>query len=357
MAEGQTSTGFFLGANSARGFVSLYDGFNRPDPLCFHRIIKGGPGCGKSSFMRRIGDGARAAGYAVEYIFCSGDPDSLDGIRIPALGVSYADGTAPHVQEPPLPGAAGDYVDLGQFLSREALAPRYGELEALTRAYRAKYQEAYPRLAAAAALLPKNTAGLRSDAVTEKLRQRAAAAAARELPSGGDGGCTRRFLSAVTCRGRLRLDGTLCALCDRIWLLDNSYGGGHEFLAALEAEAAKRGCRRILCPDPLEPEKPEALLFPGLRIGFLADDGSATSAALPIYRHLRLDALTDPPAVLRPTLRKLRRESELLLRAGEASLAQAKALHDALEVLYRPCVDFAGVDAVAEAHLRALGLE
>ena len=45
---------FFLGANSEEGFFSLYDQLlgGRLDDLM---ILKGGPGCGKSTFMRRVG--------------------------------------------------------------------------------------------------------------------------------------------------------------------------------------------------------------------------------------------------------------------------------------------------------------
>ena len=45
--------------------------------------VIGPSGSGKSTFMRIIADSARKAGMSVEYIHCSGDPDSLDGIRIP----------------------------------------------------------------------------------------------------------------------------------------------------------------------------------------------------------------------------------------------------------------------------------
>ena len=89
--EKQLITRYFLGANAYSGFYSLYGGFcaGEGDYL---RVIKGGPGTGKSALMRRIGAAAERAGHDVEYILCSGDPDSLDGVYIPALGVGYADG-------------------------------------------------------------------------------------------------------------------------------------------------------------------------------------------------------------------------------------------------------------------------
>ena len=36
-------------------------------------------------------------GYDVEYMHCSSDNNSLDGIVIPKIGVAMIDGTAPHV--------------------------------------------------------------------------------------------------------------------------------------------------------------------------------------------------------------------------------------------------------------------
>mgnify|MGYP002867796410 CR=1 FL=1 len=118
------TTRYFLGANSAHGFFSLYDGFAQPEDGVFLHVIKGGPGCGKSSFMKRIGHRAEKAGQDVEYISCSGDPDSLDGVWIPALGVAYADGTAPHVLDPAYPGGGGSYLDLGAFYDEAALRPK-----------------------------------------------------------------------------------------------------------------------------------------------------------------------------------------------------------------------------------------
>ena len=90
-------TRWFLGANSCRGFSSLYEGYVDPAAGEFLRVIKGGPGCGKSTLMKRIGKAAEDAGLPVEYIHCSGDPESLDAVWLPTLRTGYVDGTAPHV--------------------------------------------------------------------------------------------------------------------------------------------------------------------------------------------------------------------------------------------------------------------
>ena len=140
---------YFLGANTGKGFVSVYEDFCRPESGNFLYVIKGGPGCGKSSFMKKIGKAAEEAGLDVEYVLCSGDPDSLDGVLVPAWHVGYADGTSPHVLDVALPAASGAYLDLGQFYDVSALRPKRDALADLTEKYRAQYAIAYAALAQA----------------------------------------------------------------------------------------------------------------------------------------------------------------------------------------------------------------
>lgn len=88
---------YYLGANSPTGFYSLYDELMDPAEAAGIYILKGGPGCGKSTLMRRVAQQAEDAGLKVEYIPCSGDPDSLDAVILPEKKIALVDGTAPHV--------------------------------------------------------------------------------------------------------------------------------------------------------------------------------------------------------------------------------------------------------------------
>ena len=135
----------FLGCNSCRGFLSLYGDFP-PDAKAFLHIVKGGPGTGKSGFMRRIGRAAEERGLDVSYVLCSGDPDSLDGVYVPALGQAWADGTAPHVIEPRHFGVDSDYVNLGRFCRLPLREEDGDSIRRLSAEYRALYAEAYEAL-------------------------------------------------------------------------------------------------------------------------------------------------------------------------------------------------------------------
>ena len=142
---------YFLGGNTCRGFFSLYGGFP-PEEGAFLHVIKGGPGTGKSGFMRAVARAAEAHGLDVHYVLCSGDPDSLDGVYIPALHQAWVDGTAPHAAEPRHFGADSDYVNLSAFVRLPLTEKDQDEILRITAAYRALYSDAYEKLRQAKAL-------------------------------------------------------------------------------------------------------------------------------------------------------------------------------------------------------------
>ena len=79
---------YFPGGNTAGGFCSHF-GDILPAPMQRRMFyLKGGPGVGKSTLMRRVGEAAEKAGLEVEYFHCSSDPDSLDAVCLPQKGAA-----------------------------------------------------------------------------------------------------------------------------------------------------------------------------------------------------------------------------------------------------------------------------
>jgi hypothetical protein len=85
----------FPGGNTSKGFFSFYDQIIPEDAERIF-VIKGGPGVGKSSFMKTIAEEFLKLGYDVEFHYCSSDNKSLDGLVIKKANVALLDGTAPH---------------------------------------------------------------------------------------------------------------------------------------------------------------------------------------------------------------------------------------------------------------------
>lgn len=108
---------YFLGAgNTCKLFKNYFDNILYGDDG-FEYILKGGPGTGKSSFMKKVGEYFENRGFQVEYFFCSSDIDSLDGIRIVEKNICIVDGTAPHVTEASIPGVKEKIINLGMFIN------------------------------------------------------------------------------------------------------------------------------------------------------------------------------------------------------------------------------------------------
>ena len=112
----------FPGGNTSKGFHSFYDYIIEPDATRIF-VIKGGPGVGKSTFMRKIGETMLSRGYDVELHCCSSDNGSLDGVMIPAIRVALLDGTAPQSAVPivKLINAVHRAADTGKYTGNPAL--------------------------------------------------------------------------------------------------------------------------------------------------------------------------------------------------------------------------------------------
>ena len=339
-------TNFFAGANSGSGFQNLFSEIADLEDTYDLMVLKGGPGVGKNTFMREIGRAMEAAGTPVEYLWCSGDPDSLDGVVVPEIRCAVVDGTAPHVIEPKYPAAVDRYVDLGRFYDLTAAKAAAEEVRARTREYQAAYARAYHCLRAARQVELAAAASVERTFDREKLERRTAGIIARELRRrGGERGRTaRRFLGSITHRGYVWRFDSVDALCPRVYELDDSWELAGEALAVLHGAASEKGWDTIACCAPEDPSRLEHLLIPGLGLAFVTSRPNMAYGKKP-FRRVRVDAMAQPEG--RARLRFQARMAALLRGEGVAALKEAKAGHDALEAVYNPYVDFDGVRTLA----------
>lgn len=350
MAE-NTYIQYFLGANSPSGFYSLYDQLIVPEAAQAIYILKGGPGCGKSTLMRRVGRLLQEKDVPAEYILCSGDPDSLDAVIFPTLRVALVDGTAPHVVEPKYPGVVESYVNLGDCYDKDALGDLRQEIMGCMKGYKGCYQSAYRCLRAAAEVSADVRSALLTDRLAQRLAKRADGILSRELkPRKGvqPGQVRQRFLGAITHKGPLCLYDTALAQCQKIYEFSDRYGLAHDTLTPLLTGAVRSGYDVVACPDPMAPDRLAHLLIPELSLAFLTSTPDTPLPDAP-YRRVRLDTMADE-AILRrnrPRFRFAQKVSAALVEEAVDSLAQAKAMHDELEQLYNPYVDFDRVDQTA----------
>ena len=143
-----SSLKIFAASNGYGGFKSYFGEIFNPDEYERLYIIKGGPGTGKSSLMKKYAESMAARGLDVIRIYCSSDPSSLDGVIAynGSLRVGIIDGTAPHTRDTSYPGAVDVILDLGQSFDLPTLAAHREEIKELARAKARSYREAYEHL-------------------------------------------------------------------------------------------------------------------------------------------------------------------------------------------------------------------
>lgn len=346
---------YFLGANSRYGFHSLYNSFCKAEDGCFLYVIKGGPGCGKSSFMRCIGSAAEKEGLDCEYILCSGDPDSIDGVLIPALGVGYVDGTAPHAIDAAYPGCGAMYLDLGRYYNSAALRHRLNDIMELSGQYKGLYNSAYTCIALGAAAMPRYMPGIWGSEEMEKVDRKVLGLCKREFGKGKSQSIIKeRFLDAISCKGRCCLHRDIEESYQRTYILDNKFGLGNYYLQKLLEASAGRSEEIIVCRDCLDPKLISAIMFPRSSLALICS--TPDRHEFRHSRHIRLDNIIskDNTAHIRLQVRTGERMSKNALGIATKTLADAKAIHDKIEDIYNPHVDFDGVYREAQRHIELL---
>ncbi len=88
----------FFGGSTPRGAMDYVP--NITEELATRYFIKGRPGSGKSTMLKKILDNARARGIDAEVYHCGFDPDSLDMLLFPELDLCIFDSTSPHEYYP-----------------------------------------------------------------------------------------------------------------------------------------------------------------------------------------------------------------------------------------------------------------
>lgn len=347
---------FFLGANTPQGFVSRFDQLADADLGWRQFVIKGGPGTGKSTMMKKIVAAYQDKSSKIEQIHCSSDVDSLDGVIIHDIKTSIADGTSPHVIEPKYPGAFEQLVDLSVCWDENKLFECREEIMDISRKISRCHEHCCRFLGAAGSLLSDTYRIALEATMPTKVKKAAARIVHNEFRGTPDGTAKEsvRFISAVTNKGCVMFSETANTLCDRIWLIDDAYGASSRLLLGeLRTLALEGGWDIITCYCPLSPfEKIEHLFIPSLRIGFMTQNLFMTPDVEP-YKIIRSRRFTDPD-LLKKSRKRIafnKKAATHMIERAAALLAEAKNKHDILEDYYVKAMDFAKVNAVSEQTL------
>lgn len=343
-AEQSMQHKYFAASNSAQGFKNYYpEVFARADHLY---IIKGGPGTGKSSFMKKYARQAEADGLVCEYYYCSSDPSSLDGVLIHGKEriIGFLDGTAPHVSEPRFPGAREEIVNLGELWNTELLVKQKNEIIALSERKSAEYKSAYTFLRSVGNLRAVSDGLLEEVLDRAKLRS-AVARLIKDLPS-GKMSYIPSVLDSVSMSGRIRLD-TFAKNAKKLYVVSDFYGVGQIFLTALFEALKECEIFARVSFDPVCSDRVDGIFLEKDRVAFVTERNSFVEGDEDGLRDVEIIQINSKRFVDVEGLRDIRSELRYTARLAQSSLdgalhslSKAKIYHFLLEDIYGKTMDW-----------------
>ena len=346
---------FFLGVNSPQGFISRFDRLAGIEDGWRTLIIKGGPGGGKSTLLKRIYEAFAERFHDIEIIHCSSDMDSVDAVIVAPLRVAIVDGTPPHAIEPKYPGAVESIVNIGACWSENKLYASREKITQLTDLCSTRHEHAC-RFMNAAAILSNDTYKIALNTLDKnKLGAYLSRLSARELKARRDtpGKEKVRFLSAVTDKGIHTFVESVKLFCSKIYLISDDHGAvSRMMLYKLRSTALACGYDVITSCCPLGPfDKIEHLLIPELSLGFMTSNRMHDfNLLIDPYRIVNSKRFMDA-VKLKECKKRIafnnRAEFQMITQA-EQLMGEAKKLHDELEAIYIAATDFRQVDALTQ---------
>lgn len=347
-----TFAAYFLASNSGKGFFSLFDELHFPHQGWILYIIKGGPGTGKSSIMKKIANVADNKGYYCEKIYCSSDPDSLDGIIIPELKVSVADGTSPHIIEPKYPGVSEKIINLGECWDESILKKNGEHIITLTDCNKALHKRSSRYMSASYASLYENTKILSSAFIEDKADNFVTRYISRYAYCNNSYGKeTKRFIDAITPKGKITLVDTALNLCDIVISITDEYTAVSGFIMnRIHNYALSNGIDIITFLNPVNPAgAPRHIILKKERVGFFTSDSFYNFKPF-ANRNINAKRFIDD-TIFKAHKTKIsfnRKITEHLTLEAVSISAKAKSVHDELEKYYISAIDFNKVDKIAE---------
>jgi Cdc6-like AAA superfamily ATPase len=341
----------FPGGNTSKGFYSFYRYILGQDEARRIICIKGGPGTGKSSLMKKIAAYFNEKGYDIEFHHCSSDNNSLDGIVIKGLNVAMLDGTAPHVVDPINPGAVDEILNMGECWNEEGFKKYRKNIIDTNKEIGKIFRRAY-RFFGAAKAVHDDWTNYNNEALNpaklnklkEELKEKIFSG-----PVGGFGSERHLFATAFTPNGVVTYVETIAADYEKVYVLNGGPGTGKtDVLDFLSKEGLKRGLSVQIFHDPLIPERIEHLFIPELKIAVLTSNeiNNKKFEGTQIYMDNYLNAYS-----VGKNREEIKIDTELfyeLLNKGLKTIASAKALHDQLETYFIPNMDFDKLNKVTK---------
>ncbi len=342
---------FFAAANSGKGFANFYPLVFGKEKIERRYLIKGGPGTGKSTFMRECASRARESGLDVEYYRCSSDPNSLDAIII-AGRIALMDATSPHCVEAEIAGARDEIIDLGAFWDSEGLRGEVERIERLGEEKKKCYRSAY-RFLEAAMSLDELSRELVGRFFERKKMQKAVQRLMKRIPAGDGYELKVGIRDSIGMVGRRTLD-TYEKTAKHVYFINDFYKSGALFLDMIAHAAMQNKNKITVSYCPLSPTYLDAVTFEESGVAFVLSDKngdgkSKVKEGVCDYNIINMKRFVSQGAadIDKKEIKRIKNEyktstrfCEALISSAVSSLHSAGEYHFELEGVYKKYMDF-----------------
>lgn len=338
----------FPGANTSSGFYSYFD-YIIPKDVNRIFCLKGGPGVGKSSLMKKVVHDFVERGYDVEVFPCSSDPSSIDAVVVKKLKVVLLDATAPHIVDPKIPGAMDEIVNFGDFWNMDNLANNKMEIVQCNKKISACFQRAFKYLKAAEPIFydiqSKNSDAMNFgklnkftdefiDELFKGIENKEELSVPRHL-----------FGTAITPIGHIDYTDSLLQDAEKVYYLDGKIGYGKTtFLKRVYDKAILKGLKVEVFHYPLIPEKIESIMITDLGIAITTSSLFKNHDAINLGEFINKEKISDYKEELEVDEKIL----DELINYAISNLKKAKSNHDVIENYYIPNMDFDKVNELKD---------
>lgn len=351
---------YYAGGNTAKGFYSLYESVLEGLDRLF--ILKGGPGTGKSSLMKAIGETMVDKGIDIEYLHCASDTNSIDGVILPKYKVGVVDGTAPHVIEPKAPGVIEEYVNLGVAWNSDKLASNKDEILALNEKITETFQLAYDTFASALAahdeiedVYISNMDFTKANQLTDDLIERICG----EDHLDKTPNIQHRFLGAATPNGAVDFIQNLTEDIEKRYFIKGRAGSGKStMLKKIAAAGESKGFDIEIYHCGFDPNSLDMLIIREKSIAIF--DSTAPHEYFP---ERDKDEIVDmygrciKPGTDEMYAQEIERTTKAYkdkMKEAISYLSETKSLRDELESYYVGAMDFSKVDQIRDEIVKEL---
>ena len=339
---------FFASANGYGGFKSYFGEVFSSEKFDKIFVLKGGPGTGKSTLMKRIAKELSNEKLNAELFWCSSDAKSLDGVIIEndKAKIAIVDGTAPHERDAVIPGAIDVIVSLGDSLDQNALGDSRESILKLNEKKKECYKIAYDKLSKSSVFDTNIKAeiinAIDNSALEDTMNNILKLGFQTQSSVSGV-----RLISSFSKDGYAALESFKASLSD-FYTVRGEYGSDFVFMTLLADRLEKEGVGFIKLVSPLDPKTVEGIYF----------KDSNTAVICGVYENVICDTrdfinVKEKSAFIEKMKALEYCRSIYLAEAAEA-LKEASRYHFELENLYSKAVNFEIVNAKTENILAQL---